>query len=185
VVGGLGKVKPTLTRRVMDLCVPPRTSPMALSRGYIVIHSAPTALCRHVEWALQNLLGGSAELSWRPQPLLPGTHRGIYEWRNRSGLGADLASALRAWHYLRFEIREEGAGESVLYRFTPSLGIHRAVIDGAGCVMVNENQITSVLNLDEESLRESLARALGSAWDLELEQFRHSELTSISQSQAI
>jgi hypothetical protein len=41
------------------------------------------------------------------------------------------------------------------------------------------------LNLDEESLRESLARALGSAWDLELEQFRHSELTSISQSQAI
>jgi hypothetical protein len=41
------------------------------------------------------------------------------------------------------------------------------------------------LNLDEESLRESLARALGLAWDLELEQFRHSELTSISQSQAI
>ena len=169
----------------MDRYVPPRKSPMALSRGYLVIHSAPTALCRHVEWAAQTLLGKSVELSWRPQPLLPGTHRAVCEWRNRSGLGGELASALRAWHYLRFEIREEGMGESVLYRFTPGLGIHRAVIDGAGCVMVNENQITSVLNLDEESLRESLARALGAAWDLELEQFRHSELTSISQSQAI
>jgi hypothetical protein len=169
----------------MDQFVPPRTSPLALSRGYLVIHSAPTALCRHVDWALQNLLGKSAQLSWRPQPLLPGTHRGICQWRDQSGLGAEVASALRAWHYLRFEIREEGAGESVLYRFTPSLGIHRAVIDGAGCVMVNENQITSVLNLDEESLRESLARGLGSAWDLELEQFRHVELTYVSQSQAI
>jgi hypothetical protein len=52
-------------------------------------------------------------------------------------------------------------------------------------VLVNENQITSVLNLDEDSLRESLARALGSAWDLELEQFRQCELTSNSHSQAI
>ena len=169
----------------MDRFAPPGKSPMALSRGYLVIHSAPTALCRHVEWALQNLLGNSTLLSWRPQPLLPGTHRAVCEWRNRAGMGADLASALRSWHYLRYEIREEGVNESVLYRFTPALGIHRAVIDGAGCVMVNENQITSVLNLDEDTLRESLALALGSAWDLELEQFRGVELISASQSQAI
>lgn len=184
-VGGLGKVKPTLTRRVMDRSAPPGKPPMTLSRGYLVVHSAPTALCRHIEWAVQNLLGKSVALSWRPQPLLPGTHRATCEWRDRVGLGAELASALRAWHYLRYEIREEGTSESVLYRFTPALGIHRAVIDGAGCVMVNENQIMSVLDLDEESLRESLARVLGSAWDLELEQFRGIELASISQSQAI
>jgi hypothetical protein len=169
----------------MDRFAPPRQSPMALSRGYLVIHSAPTALCRHVEWAVQNLLGKSVQLSWRPQPLLLGTHRAVCEWRNREGLGAELATALRSWHYVRYEIREEGAMEKVLYRFTPELGIHRAVIDGAGCVMVNENQITSVLNLGEDALRESLAHALGSAWDLELEQFRHVELTSVSQSQAI
>jgi hypothetical protein len=169
----------------MDRFVPLRQGPLPLTRGYLVIHSAPTALCRHIEWTVQNLLGALVQLSWRPQPLLPGTHRVEVQWRNRSGLGAELASALRSWHYLRFEIREESANESVLYRSTPSLGIHRAVIDGAGSVLVNENQITSVLNLDEESLRESLARALGLAWDLELEQFRHSELTSISQSQAI
>ena len=169
----------------MDRFVAPGKSPLALSRGYLVIHSAPTALCRHVEWAVQNLLGKSVALSGRPQPLLPGTHRATCEWRDRSGLGAELASALRAWHYLRYEIREEGTDESVLYRFTPGLGIHRAVIDGAGSVMVNENQITSALGLDEESLRESLAAALGSAWDLELEQFRGVEMTSISQSQAI
>ncbi|HEX7404298.1 MAG TPA: DUF3145 family protein [Candidatus Nanopelagicaceae bacterium] len=169
----------------MDRSAPPTRGPIALSRGYLVIHSAPTALCRHVEWALQNLLGKSVQIQWRPQPLLPGTHRAVCEWRNRVGLGAELASALRAWHYLRFEIREEGTSESTLFRFTPNLGIHRAVIDGAGSVMVNENQITSVMNLDEDSLREALTRALGSAWDLELEQFRQSEMTSISQSQAI
>jgi hypothetical protein len=169
----------------MDRFEPSRQGPMALSRGFLVIHSAPTALCRHVEWAVQNLLGRSARLTWRPQPLLPGTQQAVHEWRNQSGLGAELASALRAWHYLRFEIHEEGLDENVLYRFTPKLGIHRAVIDAAGCVLINENQITSVLNLNEESLRDALAAALGSAWDLELEQFRHSELTLISQSRAI
>lgn len=169
----------------MDRFAAPGKSPLALSRGYLVVHSAPTALCRHIEWAVQNLLGKSVLLAWRPQPLLPGTHRATCEWRDRTGLGAELASALRGWHYLRYEIREEGMSESVLYRFTPRLGIHRAVIDGAGCVLIGENQITSALSLDDDSLRTALASTLGSAWDLELEQFRHVELSSISQSQAI
>jgi hypothetical protein len=155
------------------------------SKGYLAIHSAPSALTRHIQWAVANLLGRSVLLMWKPQPLLPGTYRTTCEWRDRSGTGAELASALRGWHYLRFEIREEESEGSVLFRFTPELGIHRAVLDTAGSVMLTENQITSAMTLNDDGLRESIGRSLGTAWDLELEQFRRVELEGISHSQAI
>ena len=155
------------------------------SKGYLAIHSAPSALTRHIQWAVANLLDRSVLLMWRPQPLLPGTYRAICEWRDRTGTGAELASVLRGWHYLRFEIREEEAQATVLYRFTPELGIHRAVLDRSGAVMLTENQITSALTLNDDELRVSLGRSLGQEWDLELEQFRRVELEGISQSQAI
>ncbi len=122
---------------------------------------------------------------WRPQPLLAGTYRTTCEWRDRTGTGAELASVLRGWHYLRYEIREEEPTTTTLYRFTPELGIHRAVLDSSGSVMLTENQITSALALNDDDLRESLMRSMGSAWDQELEQFRRVELEGISHSQAI
>ncbi len=122
---------------------------------------------------------------WRPQPLLAGTYRTTCEWRDRTGTGAELASVLRGWHYLRYEIREEEATSTTLYRYTPELGIHRSVLDSSGSVMLTENQITSALALNDDELRESLLRSMGSEWDLELEQFRRVELEGISQSQAI
>jgi hypothetical protein len=155
------------------------------SRGYLVIHSAPSALTRHIQWAVANLLGNSVLLMWRPQPLLAGTYRTVCEWRDRTGTGAELASVLRGWHYLRFEIREEEPDATVLYRFTPELGIHRAVLDRSGAVMLTENQITSALTLNDDDLRASIARSLGNEWDQELEQFRRVELEGISHSQAI
>ena len=169
----------------MDLSAQPLRGPRAYTRGYLVIHSAPSALCRHIEWAVANLLGRSVQLTWRPQPLLLGTHRSTIEWRDRAGIGAELASALRGWHYLRYEIREESEESSVLYRFTPNLGIHRAVLDGTGSVMVTENQITHALALDDEAMRISIAQALGSEWDLELEQFRRVDMDEISHGRAI
>jgi hypothetical protein len=155
------------------------------SRGYLAIHSAPSALTRHIQWAVANLLGRSVLLMWKPQPLLAGTYRTTCEWRDRNGTGAELASALRGWHYLRFEIREEEPEGNILYRFTPDLGIHRAVLDATGSVMLTENQVTSAMTQGDDEMRESLGRSLGSAWDLELEQFRRVELEGISHSQAI
>lgn len=169
----------------MDLSALPPQGSRAFTRGYLVIHSAPSALCRHIEWAVANLLGRSVRLTWRPQPLLVGTHRATIEWRDRAGIGAELASALRGWHYLRYEIREESADQRILFRFTPKLGIHRAVLDGAGSVMITENQITSALARDDDSMRASLQQALGSEWDLELEQFRRVEMDDISHDRAI
>ena len=155
------------------------------SKGYLAIHSAPSALTRHIQWAVANLIDRSVLLMWRPQPLLPGTYRATCEWRDRTGTGAELASVLRGWHYLRFEIREEEPQATVLYRFTPELGIHRAVLDSSGAIMLTENQITSSLTLTDDEMRESLGLSLGKAWDLELEQFRRVELEGMSHSQAI
>ncbi|HUW88259.1 MAG TPA: DUF3145 family protein [Candidatus Paceibacterota bacterium] len=169
----------------MDLSALPPTGSRAFTRGYLVIHSAPSALCRHIEWAVASLLGRPVQLTWRPQPLLVGTHRTTIEWRDRAGIGAELASALRGWHYLRYEVREESAQARILYRFTPNLGIHRAVLDGAGSVMITENQITSALALDDDSMRISIQLALGSEWDLELEQFRRVEMDEISHDRVI
>ncbi len=156
-----------------------------LSKGYLVIHSAPAALTKHVEWAIQGLVGKATVINWSPQSLVAGTHKATVEWRDRLGVGAELASALRGWHYLRFEIREESVTENVLYRFTPELGIHRALIDGAGSVLITEHQVMGAMDQDEDSLRQTLANAMGSAWDLELEQFRRAELDGNSQSQAM
>jgi hypothetical protein len=169
----------------MDLLAQPHQRPYALARGHLVVHSTPTALIRHVEWALATILGSALELSWKSQPLLPGTHRTTCEWRDREGVGAEIASALRGWHYLRYELREESPTEKVLYRYTPDLGIHRAVLDAVGSVMVNENQITNALAQNDDEMREGLALSLGIAWDLELDQFRRVELEEISQYQAM
>jgi hypothetical protein len=160
-----------------------RREPFA--KGYLAIHSAPSALTRHIQWAVANLLDRSVLLMWKPQPLLTGTYRTTCEWRDRSGTGAELASVLRGWHYLRFEIREDEHEGTVLYRFTPELGIHRAVLDATGSVMLTENQIANAMTLNDDELRESLGRSLGTEWDLELEQFRRVELEGMSHSQAI
>ncbi|MCX6430231.1 MAG: DUF3145 family protein [Actinobacteria bacterium] len=169
----------------MDLLQQPHKRPLALSRGYLVVHSAPGALTRHVEWAISSVLGPQQDFSWKPQPLMAGSYRLVCEWRDREGAGAEITSALRGWHYLRFELREESSTESVLYRYTPELGIHRAVLDGAGSVMVNEHQIMSALALSDDNLREVLAQSIGTEWELELDRFRRVELEANSQSEAM
>ena len=39
------------------------------TRGVVFIHSASTALCPHVGWALEGVLGRAVSLDWRPQPV--------------------------------------------------------------------------------------------------------------------
>ena len=169
---GLGKVASSTRRRSMERTRNSVTSQLA--RGGLVIHSAPSALIRHVEWSVQSLLGENLKLEWKSQPLLPGTFRTSIDWRNTFGLGAKLASALRGWHYLRFEVREESTASADLYRFTPELGIHHAGLDQTGSVIISEHQVVAALNknFDEDSIRSALENILGKPWDTELEAFR-------------
>ena len=41
------------------------------TRGVVFIHSTPTALCPHITWALENVLGQPLHLDWTIQPVGP------------------------------------------------------------------------------------------------------------------
>jgi len=156
-------------------------------RGFLTIHSAPSALRHHIDWAIQGVLGNWIKLSWNPQPLLPGTFRTQLEFRGAQGAAAEIASSLRSWHYLNFEVIESNEIGGELFRFTPELGIHRAIIDLSGAVLVNENQLSAVLakTFDEESIRQGIADIMGTSWELELERFRSVGLQEVPRLRAI
>ena len=158
-----------------------------LIRGSVYIHSCPAALKHHVEWSLQSILGNSVSLSWRTQPLMAGTFRCEISWREKTSKASQVATALRSWHYLRFEVRDESDNGGDFFRFTPELGIHRASIDGTGSILINENQITAALekSFDEEALRAALQDAMGTKWELELEPLRAVDMQERSHLQAI
>lgn len=147
-----------------------------LLAGDLRIYSAPKALLRHIQWSLNQILGYPVELSWEEQHLSPGSFATSYQWRDIKPAASKIASALKAWHFLRFEVREfsTSGGEGVLYRCTPDLGLHQATTSSTGDVMIHENRLVSALehNLSYESLRAAIRETLGIAWDEELESYR-------------
>jgi len=79
----------------------------ATTRGVLFVHSAPRALTPHIEWAAGGVLGVRPSFDWTGQPIAPGCLRAEYSWQAPQGTGALLASALRGWAHLRFEVTEE------------------------------------------------------------------------------
>ena len=119
--------------------------------------------------------------------MLPGTFKSAISWRDVEGKAAEIASTLRSWHYLNFEVHERNDIGGELFRFTPELGIHRALTDLSGAVLLNENQVSEVLRsaFDEDAIRQGIAQILGNAWDAELEKFRGAGMQEISHLRAI
>lgn len=156
----------------------PHSRSQAPARGVLFIHSAPTALTSHIEWAVGNVLGLPVRLEWSTQPISPGTLRAEYEWHGPEGSASKIASAMRGWHYVRFEITEAATGVNDGARFqgTPSLGIHHSIIGVHGDIHVNEDRIRSSARRavkNGTSLEDELEQVLGTPWDEELEPFRY------------
>ena len=156
-------------------------------RGFLTIHSTPSALRHHIDWAIQAVLGTWVKPTWTAQPLIPGSYRMQLEFRDRQGAAAELASSLRSWHYLNFEIIENTDNGGELFRCTPELGIHRASIDGLGNIVVTEHQVMDALakSFDEISMREAIDQVLGNSWEEELAPFREVEIGKVMQLRAI
>lgn len=152
--------------------------PGALTRGVLFVHSSPRALLPHVEWAASGVLGVSATLDWIEQPVAPGSYRTELSWQAEQGTGARLASALRGWAHLRYEVTEEPSPgvDGGRWSHTPELGIFHAVTDVHGNVLVPEDRVRAALEAAVDSaadVRAELDLALGTAWDDELEPFRY------------
>lgn len=150
----------------------------SMTRGVIYIHSASAALCPHLEWAIQEVLGQPVKMDWSDQHVAPGLRRAEITWTGLQGTGASLATAMRGWQHLRFEVAEdpsEGCDGS-RWSFTPDLGIFHATVDVAGNIMVSEERIRWAYEKGDGNASvffQEMSVALGEAWDEELEPFRH------------
>ncbi|MDT0346253.1 DUF3145 domain-containing protein [Streptomyces litchfieldiae] len=148
------------------------------TRGVLYVHSAPRALCPHIEWAVAGVLGARVGLDWTRQPASPGTWRSELSWQGEAATASKLASALRGWHLLRFEVTSEPstATEGERYSCTPELGIYHAVTGIHGDIMIPEDRLRAAAARaarGESDLQAEIARLLGKPWDDELEPFRH------------
>ncbi len=151
---------------------------MPHTRGVVFIHSAPTSLCPHIAWALEAALGQRVHLDWTAQPAGPRLLRTEVSWAGEAGLGARLASALRGWDHLRYEVTEEptASTDGSRWSHTPSLGIHHSWTSANGDALVTESRIREAVRAasgDAARLQAELDTALGGAWDRELEAFRY------------
>jgi hypothetical protein len=149
-----------------------------MTRGVVFIHSTPTALCPHIIWALESALGQRVTLEWTRQPLGRGLVRAELSWTGEAGTGAKIASRLRGWDNLRFEVTEEPSpgADGSRWSHTPSLGIHHTWTSAGGDAVVNEDRLRAAMALsngDPRVLGEELDALLGLAWDNELEPFRY------------
>lgn len=165
-------------------------------RGVLQVHSAPPALCPHVEWAVAGVVGAAVSLPWVSQPAAPGTMRAELDWQGPPGTAAAITSALAGWQKLRFEVTEEASPgcDAMRYSYTPTLGAYSAVTGANGDILVPEGRLLAAMTVaaaaadgvvrrphtvgpgdgpdSASALEQELARLLGQPWDDELEPFR-------------
>lgn len=151
---------------------------MGSSRGVVFIHSAPRALCQHTEWALSRMLGVTVNLDWVDQPVAPGTVRTELSWTGEPGLSATIASTLRGYPNMRFEVTEEPTAGTNGHRYvsTPSLGLWSSPMGVAGETFVSEARLRGAVSAaaaSGTSVMQAVEDVLGTPWDRELEPFRY------------
>jgi hypothetical protein len=148
------------------------------TRGVLYVHSAPSALCPHIEWAVGGVLGVPVTVEWTPQPAHAGSYRAEYSWSGDAGTAAAITSALRGWNHLRFEATEDPttSTEGARFAYTPDLGVFHAVTGIHGDIMIPEDRLKAAVvkaALGDTTLTHEIDKLLGKPWDDELETFRH------------
>ena len=147
------------------------------TRGVVFMHCCPAALAPHVEWAIAGVLGRPVKLAWTAQPAAPAHLRADATWISAVGTAAKLAAALRAWPMLVFELTEEPSGQSDGERlaYVPGHGFHRSMVAANGDVVVGEGRLRALLTRSRtvDDYTHGLNELLGTAWDVELEPYRH------------
>jgi hypothetical protein len=149
-----------------------------VTSGVLYIHSAPRALCPHIEWAVASVLGVRVSLDWTHQPAEPAMWRAELSRRGRAGTAAAITSSLRGWQQLRFEATEDPADgcEGERYSMTPALGVYHASTGVHGDIMIPEDRLRAALaraHRGESTLENEVQALLGKPWDDELEPFRY------------
>lgn len=148
-----------------------------VASGTIFIHSTMRAMCLHLEAALSHVLERPMSLRWDRQVADPGLVRAEFEWSHGDpNTGMRLTQILRSFKEVRFEVIQHPAtvSEGQRWMFTPALGVHYSQIDLLGNLVLPENLIRNLIAQggSRRDLEIGLKRALGQAWDEELEYYR-------------
>jgi hypothetical protein len=148
-----------------------------MSRGLVFIHQAPSALLAHVEWTISGICGRPVTITWQSLPSPMKGFRGITNWQGASDSGSVLASAFMNLKHLSFEVIQDSTDQNSGYRwsYTPTLGVFSCATDEIGNILVNENQLRSIVDdcgSNGLKLQAELRRVLGQAFDDELESYR-------------
>jgi hypothetical protein len=150
--------------------------PDGRTTGTIYVHSSPSAVCPHVEWAISGTLGVPAALQWAAQPAAPGQLRAQCDWSGTPGTAGRICAALQAWPMLRFEVTEDPSPLVDGQRFchAPDLGLWRSRTAANGDIVVSEDQLRALAAQlrGRESFAHKLDELLGAAWDDALEPYR-------------
>ncbi len=152
----------------------PRTN----TRGWCSFTRPLKRCARTSLWALEGVLGTRVSVDWTDQPAGPGLVRTELSWAGEAGTGARIATALRGWDHLRYEVTEEpSAGcDGSRWSHTPRLGIHHTWTSASGDAVINEDRLREVVLLAQgspEAMHEMIEELLGTDWDDELEPFRY------------
>ena len=155
------------------------TTSNSATRGVFYVHSAPS---RAVP---ARRVGRRAACSATRQPRLdpPAGAAGHLALRvllaGKAGTASKLASALRGWQLLRFEVTAEpravDRGRSATAP-RPDLGIFHAVTGIHGDIMIPEDRLRAAVARSargETDLENEIDKLLGKPWDDELEPFRY------------
>ena len=99
-------------------------------------------------------------------------------WEGPAGTAGRVASALRGWPRLRFEVTEEPSpgAEGERFAWTPRLGMFRATVGVHGDIQVGEDRLRAALATavaEGADVFETVESLLGQPWDEELEPFRY------------
>src|SRR6201986_4357923 len=154
----------------------PREAPVSVY-GVLQVHSAPPALCPHIEWAVAGTGGPTVIMPWVSQPAAPGSLRAELTWKGQPGTAGAITSALAGWNRLRFEVTEEASPgcDAMRYCYTPNLGLFAATTSANGDILIPENKLRAAMSIGANGtaiLEKELERLLGGAWDNELEPVR-------------
>ena len=107
---------------------------MSTTRGVLYIHSAPSALCPHIEWAVGGVFGMPVGVTWTAQPIERAAYRCEYLWSGPVGTAARLASHGDGIHAVPLDtviltMRQTGADMKKKYKETSRGGLAVNVIE--------------------------------------------------------
>jgi hypothetical protein len=124
------------------------------------------------------VLDAPVRAEWIPQAAQAGAYRTELSWIGQPGTAASIASALRGWNHLRFEVTEDPTpgSEGTRFSYTPELGVFHAVTGLHGDILIPEDRLKAAVvkaALGDTTLLVEIDKLLGKPWDDELETFRH------------